>query len=292
MSITRIPVADLRPDPKQPRTHFNEVALKALATSIKKVGQRTPISVRRRRAGANPPFEIVDGERRWRACKLAGIETIRISVEDADLEKHATQHRLSIVSNFMREGHTHMEISEAVSYQISAAVEGGETHGQAVISLAEDIGKSGVWVYSYLKLQNLCAALKERMHPDTPDKKRLRFAEAQVLCSLSAAKQQEIYRQLLKVKLQQRLTLAQRLVEETTGASQMGRPRDDKIKIDRFVSRLTADIERTMAFKQSAFHDAIIQMDRTERKDFRESVALLLDAIDRVTAPPTQGRGR
>lgn len=285
MSITRIAVTDVRPDPKQPRSHFSEPALKALATSIKKVGQRTPISVRRRRAGANPPFEIVDGERRWRACRLAGIETIRISIEDADLEKHATQHRLSIVSNFMREGHTHMEISQAVSYQVAAAVEAGETNGQAVISLAEDIGKSAVWVYQYLRLQNLCALLKDRMHPDTDDSKRLRFAEAQVLCDLTAATQQDIYRQLLKVKLPARQTLAKRLVEEATGAPLAGRPRDDKIKIDRFVSRLTADIERTMAFKQSAFHDAIIQMDRTERKDFRESVALLLGAIDRVTAP-------
>lgn len=292
MSITRIPVAEVRPDPKQPRSHFSEPALKALATSIKKVGQRTPISVRRRRAGANPPFEIVDGERRWRACKLAGIETIRISIEDADLEKHATQHRLSIVSNFMREGHTHMEISEAVSYQVNAAVEAGETHGQAVVSLAEDIGKSTVWVYSYLKLQNLCAALKERLHPDTPNNKRLRFVEAQILCDLSAANQQDIYRQLLKVKLPARPTLAKRLAEEIIGPPRAGRPRDDKLKIDRFVSRLTADIERTMAFKQSAFHDAIIQMDRTERKDFRTSVAVLLDAIDRVTAPATQGRAR
>jgi ParB/RepB/Spo0J family partition protein len=292
MTVTRIQVTDIRPDPKQPRSHFSEPALNALATSIKKVGQRTPISVRRRRAGANPPFEIVDGERRWRACKLAGIETIRISIEEADLEKHATQHRLSIVSNFMREGHTHMEISEAVSYQVNAAVEAGETHGQAVVSLAEDIGKSTVWVYSYLKLQNLCAALKERLHPDTPNNKRLRFVEAQILCDLSAANQQDIYRQLLKVKLPARPTLAKRLAEEITGPPRAGRPRDDKLKIDRFVSRLTADIERTMAFKQSAFHDAIIQMDRTERKDFRTSVAVLLDAIDRVTAPAPQGRAR
>lgn len=283
MNVTRIQVSNVRPDPKQPRSHFNEPALKALATSIKKVGQRTPISVRRRRTGSTPPFEIVDGERRWRACKLAGIATVRISIEEGDLEKHSKQHRLSVVSNFMREGHTHMEISDAVSYQINAAVEDGESNGQAVLSLAEDIGKSGAWVYQYLRLQNLCAALKDRMHPDTADAKRLRFGEAQVLCDLPAAQQQEIYRQLLKVKLQARVHLARRLVAEATGTPRQGRPSDAKASINRFVSRLTSDIERVLQHKQNDFRDALSQLGAAEIKGFRSSVAVLLQAIDRTT---------
>lgn len=279
----RIPVTDVRPDPKQPRSHFNDAALKALATSIKKVGQRTPIAVRQRRTGATPPFEIVDGERRWRACKLAGIQTIRISIEEGDLGKHATQHRRSIVSNFMREGHTHMEISEALAYQIAAAAEEGVTNGQAVIALADDIGKSAVWVYQYLRLQSLCAMLKERMHPDVPDAKRLRFAEAQALCDLPAAKQQEIYRQLLKAKPHARPELAKRLAGEVTGTPRQVRASTAKVSVARFVSRLTADVDRILQHKQSDFRDALAELDQVEVKGFRSSVALLLESIDRTT---------
>lgn len=283
MTVTRIPLTQLRPDPKQPRSHFSDPALKALATSISKVGQRTPISVRGRRAGANPPFEIIDGERRWRACAMAGIATILVNVEEKDLSKHATQHRLSIVSNFMREGHTHMEISEAVSYQVNASVEDGASHGQAVISLAEDIGKSAVWVYSYLKLQNLCAALKQRMHPDTSDAKRLRFAEAQALCDLPASQQQEIYRQLLKAKPHARAELAKRLAGEASGTPRQVRASTAKVSVARFVSRLTADVDRILQHKQSDFRDALAELDQVEVKGFRSSVALLLASIDRTT---------
>ena len=140
MSI-RIPTTDVQPDSKQPRTYFRESALRSLATSIKKTGQRQPITVRTRWAGAKPPYEIIDGERRWRACKLAGITTIRVDIEERDLARHADQHMLSLASNFMREGHTHIEISAAVQYQVEAAVEAGMTRGQAVKELVDSIGK-------------------------------------------------------------------------------------------------------------------------------------------------------
>nr|MBA2411387.1 ParB/RepB/Spo0J family partition protein [Burkholderiaceae bacterium] len=161
MTIARVSVSDIRPDPKQPRSHFNEAALKTLSTSIKKVGQRQPITVRPLRVGAKVPYEIVDGERRWRACKLAGIQTIRVDVEDRDLSRHADQHLLSLTSNFMREGHTHSEISVAVQYQVEAAIEAGMSRGRAVQELVESIGKSEAWVYQYLQLQQLCSELQD-----------------------------------------------------------------------------------------------------------------------------------
>ena len=55
-----VPITDVRPDPKQPRTFFRESALKALATSLKKAGQRQPITVRRRKPGAKRRRELKD----------------------------------------------------------------------------------------------------------------------------------------------------------------------------------------------------------------------------------------
>lgn len=280
-----VPITDVRPDPKQPRTFFRESALKALATSLKKAGQRQPITVRRRKPGAKPQYEIVDGERRWRACQLAGITTIRIDVEAQDLSRHADQHRLSLISNFLREGHTHMEISNAIHYQVEEAVAAGEQRGQVIVSLAEDIGKSDTWVYQYLNLQKLDAELQLRMHPDTPDETRLRFDVAWVLSSLSVPRQRAIYRKLLKVPLGQRLALARSLAQEVTGAPRIDKQGLVKRSTALFVPRLTADIERVLEFRQSDFRNALKELPRTELKEFRANIALLLGAVDRAMQP-------
>lgn len=280
----RVPVTDVRPDPKQPRKLFREAALKALATSIKKTGQRQPITVRERRAGATPRYEIIDGERRWRACKLAKLPTIRIDVEERQITRHAEQHMLSLTSNFMREGHTHTEISVAVQYQIDAAIEAGQSRGQAVQEIAEAIGKSEAWVYNYLQLQDLHPDLQAQLHPDVPDKKRLRFTEALVLASLPADKQKGVYRALLRYPPGARGLKAKQLAAEAVGESMKRRVGHVKVSTQRFVVRVAAEIDRVLDYKQSAFREALAAVPEQDRQQFRNSVALLLDAIDDATA--------
>ena len=279
----RVPLTDVRPDSKQPRTYFREAALRALAASIQKTGQRQPITVRVRRAGASPPYEIIDGERRWRACKLAGIPTIRIDVEGRDLSRHADQHLLSLTSNFMREGHTHVEVSAAVQYQVEAAVEAGLSRGKAIQELSEAIGKSEAWVYQYLQLQTLCPELQERLHPEVPDQERLRFSEAVVLASATPAQQKAIYKKLLRYPPGARAQQAKRLIAEATGTPLQRRTTHIKVSTQRFVVRVAAEIDRVLDFKQSEFRSALASVPARDRKAFRESVALLLKAIDGAT---------
>ncbi len=278
----RVPLDQVRPDPKQPRRYFRQAALQSLATSIKKTGQRQPITVRLCAKGAKPHYEIIDGERRWRASKLAGLATVRIEVEERELATHADQHLLSLASNFIREGHTHMEISEAVKYQVESAVEGGQSRGQAVQSLMEALGKSEAWVYQYLQLQNLCNDLQERMHPDTSDEKRLRFAEATTLSALSAAQQKSIYRTLLQYPPGARAQQARRLAAKVTDTPIKRRPYDIKASTTRFVVRVAAEIDRVLEYKQSEFVEGLHAVPESDRKAFRGSVSLLLDAIDRA----------
>lgn len=282
MTITRVAITDVRPDPKQPRTHFDQRALAALATSIKKNGQRSPITVRPRRAGAKPPYEIIDGERRWRACQLAGVDTIRIDVEERDFARHADQHRLSVVANFLREGHTVMETSHALQYQVDAAVEAGQTRGQAAQGLMEDLGKSEGWVYQYLSLQRLDPDLQDRLHPDTPDDKRLRFSEAIVLASLEPPRQRAIYRQLLRVPAAQRLQRARKLAEEATGVPRTGRRHDIKRAVTRFFDRLSGEVDRLLEYKQSDFRKACAAVPASELKGLRADVAFLLAELDKA----------
>lgn len=282
-SLADVPVKDCSPDPKQPRTYFKESALKALATSILKTGQRQPITVRRRRAGSKTPFEIIDGERRWRACKLAGIETIRIDVENADLTRHADQHLLSLASNFMREGHTHMEISNALQYQVDAMVEAGQTRGQAIQSIMDAVGKSDAWVYQYLQLQEVCERLQELMHPDTPEKTRLRMGEAVLLAGLPEVRQKAIYRAMIRANPSARRECVRKLVAIEKGEPRERRHVDVKATTTRFMARVSAEVDRMLDYQQSDFVKALATIPAAELKGFRANLALLLDSIDRAT---------
>lgn len=285
----RIPVDDIRPDGRQPRTYFKQAALKALAASIKKAGQRTPIEVRRLSKGSGARFEIIDGERRWRACKLAGITTIRACVEDTELT-HGQQHYLSLVSNFLREGHTHLEISNALHYQVQLREDNGESRGQVVVDLAENLGKSSSWVYTYLALQQLTPALQGKLHPDVPDKKRLRFTEAAVLASLGHKDQQAVYARMLKVAQPSRLKLARTLAEEISGAPRVGRPPQLRRTLDRFIARLAADVDQILDFPQKDFQKLLSEIPRAELTVLRkalgecnEQLVFLARSIDRAS---------
>jgi ParB family chromosome partitioning protein len=275
----RVPVEQCRPDPQQPRQYFRGAAMKALAASIKSVGQRTPIEVRPLPAGDSHRYEIIDGERRWRACQAIGQKTIRACIE-VDALPHQRQHMLSVISNFHREGHTHMEISAALAYQVE--------HGAKPLELAESLGKSEGWIYQYLALQRLAPELQALMHPDTPDNKLLRFNVAVVLSSLPEDDQAKAYRKLVPLPPTQRLKRARELAEELTGKVRTGKPRDIRLGMERFVARLQGDMDRVMDMRQSEFAGALQQLPKGQLQVFRDSLAgardhlkLLLDATDR-----------
>lgn len=281
----RVPLYQVRPDPKQPRQYFRKAALEALAKSIQSVGQRTPIEVR---ALPGPEegvrYEIIDGERRWRACALAGIKTIRINVEAEPLT-HPRQHLLSVISNFHREGHTHVEISNALQYQVDCA---DADEVGVVATLAESLGKTESWAYQYLSLQKLVKKLQAKMAPEIPERQQLRFNVALVLASLPPDEQVPAYEKLLKVPASARLKRARTLAEKITGKPRTGRPHDIRVGVERFVARLQGDMDRVLDLKQSEFAGALQQLKRRDLQAFRDSLAgardhlkLLLDATDR-----------
>lgn len=287
----RVPLDEVRPDPHQPRTYFNAAALKALAKSIQTIGQRTPIEVRRLPDGSTERYEIIDGERRLRACRMAGVPTIRICIEASDLD-HQQQHFLSVVSNFHREGHTHIEISNALAYQVATRKQDGAQAGEIIEELAGSLGKSTPWVYQYLQLQKLIPELQEKMHPEIPIRDLLRFGEALIISAIPADQQRQVYDQLLESPINARLLRARALAEELTGKERIGRAPSMKRYLDRFVDRLSADVDRVLDFKQSDFQRSIGQISKGESIQFHGKIVecighlqVLADAINRTKQP-------
>jgi len=153
ISNTRsVPVSSIRPSQTNPRKHFDPVALCELSDSIKQHGVLQPILVRHAsmspeeaRRAESPSYEIVAGERRWRAAKAAGLEWIDVKIADLS-DREALE--LQIIENLQRADLHPLE--EADGYRQMM-----RTHGYSAEEVAEKIGKSKAYVYGRLKLSDL-----------------------------------------------------------------------------------------------------------------------------------------
>jgi ParB family chromosome partitioning protein len=106
--ISFVPVGDIRPNPDQPRKHFDADGLRELAASIARYGILQPLTVRRRGGG----YELVSGERRLRASKLAGLQEVPCIVLDVDGHESSI---LALIENLQRKDLSFIEEAEALS---------------------------------------------------------------------------------------------------------------------------------------------------------------------------------
>ncbi len=137
-----IRLADIRPRADQPRKTFDSDALEQLARSIAEHGLIQPIVVRKTLGGF---YEIIAGERRWRASKLAGLEEVPVIVMDSDDLKTA---EISLIENIQRENLNAIE--EALAYRTLI-----ETYSLTQESVAQRVGKSRTAVTNSLRLLDL-----------------------------------------------------------------------------------------------------------------------------------------
>ncbi len=147
LKIEEIDLNEIKPNPNQPRQHFDEEAFKELVDSIKKMGVIQPIVVRAK----GFEYELVAGERRWRAAKEAGLKTIPAVVKQVD---EADSLEIALVENLHREDLNAIE--EARAYQ-----ELIERFGLTQEELAEKIGKSRPAVANSLRLLSLPRSVQQ-----------------------------------------------------------------------------------------------------------------------------------
>jgi ParB family transcriptional regulator, chromosome partitioning protein len=146
-AFQEIPVASIRPNPLQPRSHFDEEAMSSLAASIREVGLLQPILVRDLGEGQ---FELVAGERRWRAARRAGLQTIPVIVQTVS-DSSSLEHAL--VENLHRADLNALEEAAAFHQLID---DFGYTHEQ----VATRVGRSRTVVTNTLRLLQLPAGVQ------------------------------------------------------------------------------------------------------------------------------------
>ena len=151
--FAEIPVTDIHPNRKQPRNVFDEDDMAELVHSVREIGVLQPIVVRKSTESGSEPFELVMGERRWRAVQAAGLDTIPAIVRDTtddDLLRDA------LLENLHRSQLNPLE--EAAAYQ-QLLEDFGTTHEQ----LADRIGRSRPQVSNTLRLLKLPPLVQRRV---------------------------------------------------------------------------------------------------------------------------------
>jgi len=139
-AASQLSVAEVVPNPWQPRRVFNEEKLSELAESIREVGLMQPIVVRR----SEESYQIVAGERRWRAHKMIGLDTVKAVVVDCSDEDMAV---LALVENISRD-----DLSD---YEIAISVRQTEKEFPDRKRMAEALGLSRTGLYQYLSFEKL-----------------------------------------------------------------------------------------------------------------------------------------
>ena len=221
-SLVRLPVSQIRPGRYQPRTRMDQGALAELAASIRSQGLMQPLLVRPVDRGQ---YELIAGERRWRAAQLAGLEEVPVLVREVPDEAALA---MSLIENIQREDLNPMEESAGLQRLIG---EFRMTHEQA----ADAVGRSRSATTNLLRLLKLAKPVQEMLMEGT-----LEMGHARALLALDPARQIEAGNRVAARGLSVRETEA--LVQSML----KGRAARRKGRGDRDIARLEEEVSERL----------------------------------------------
>jgi len=155
-TISEIALDSIEPNPNQPRRDFDQAALEELAASIRQIGIIQPITLRQAGEGK---YQIIAGERRWRASQIAGLQSIPAYIRTA---KDDNVMEMALVENIQREDLNPVEI--ALAYQQLL-----EQEGMTQEKVAERVGKSRAAIANFVRLLKLPAQVQVALQKHTID---------------------------------------------------------------------------------------------------------------------------
>ena len=221
--LLTLPVNQLQPGKYQPRTHMDQASLESLANSIREQGIMQPIIVRE--IGASR-YEIIAGERRWRASQLAGLSEVPVIVREIPDEAALA---MALIENIQRENLNPIEEANGIKRLID---EFEMTHELA----AKAVGRSRSAVTNLLRLQQLHSVVQEMLMQS-----KLDMGHARALLALEGAKQIAAAEQIVQNQLSVRA--AEQLVKKLSSSSSIKAP---KANVDRDVLRLQESLSESL----------------------------------------------
>lgn len=176
-----VPVASLRPNAQQPRRHFDEDALAQLAQSISEVGVLLPLIVR---PVSDEKYEIIAGERRWRAAQKAGLTEVPVIIRSASAQDSL---EIAIIENVQREDISAIECARAYK-------ELADKFGLNQEQIAQKVGKSRVAVSNTIRLLRLPEEMQTAIEDGTLSEGHARA----ILMADSPTKQKDLFERILR----------------------------------------------------------------------------------------------
>ena len=212
-AINEIPIRQITPNPDQPRQNFDEVALEELATSIRELGIIQPLTLR---SMGDNSYQIISGERRYRAALLAGLDSVPAYIRTAN-DSEVTE--MALIENIQREDLDAIEIALTFRKLI-------DQYNLTQERLSERIGKKRATIANILRLLKLPAEVQLGLHDHTLD-----MGHARALLSLDDPKLQlKLYNETIKKGLsvrqveQRAKQMQQAALEEQTGQENTQKP--------------------------------------------------------------------
>ncbi|MHC9533569.1 ParB/RepB/Spo0J family partition protein [Dellaglioa sp. BT-FLS60] len=265
-SVVRLNLDEIRPNPYQPRKTFDENALKELAASIKKSGVFQPIIVRE---SVIKGYEIIAGERRFRASKLAGLTDVpaivRTMTEESMME-------VAILENLQREELSPLEEAEAYNTLM-------EKLNLTQSQVSERLGKSRPYIANYLRLLGLPNAVKELIQAD-----QLSMGQARTLLSL---KDKQKIGALAKRTVKENLTVREleKVIAQMNGESKKNTKKVNEVEKSIYVQQsenlLKEKFGTQVSIQQSKKnHKGKIEIDYLSTDDLNRILDLLDISLD------------
>ena len=224
-----MPLSQLTPGKFQPRRNFNQDSLKELAESIKAQGIIQPILVR---MTSNNQFEIIAGERRWQAAKIAKLDEVPVVVKDIS---DSTALAMALIENIQREDLNVIEEARGIKRLID---EFNITHEAA----AEAVGKSRAAVSNTLRLLSLCEHAQNALETN-----KIEMGHARAILSLSPIDQAMMCQKIVN----QKLTVREVEKEVSEGSTKKTSPKQSK---DHDIQRLENELSDRFGTNISISH--------------------------------------
>lgn len=257
-AINEIRVADIQPNPDQPRTIFDQEALEELSASIGELGIIQPLSLRLLPDGT---YQIIAGERRWRAARMAGLQTVPAYVRTAS---DAELTEMALIENIQREDLNAIEVALALRKLI-------DTYSLTQERLAERLGKKRATIANHLRLLRLPAEIQLGLRD-----RRIDMGHARALLGVDDPKVQlRLYNMILRegASVRQVEEMARRSREQK---AECGGPSAERSKA---AARPQADYD---AFRRELSAVFPVNVKFARRDDGRGSITLRFDNDDEL----------
>lgn len=228
--VWKLAIDKVEPNPNQPRKHFEPNALKELSESIRQKGIFQPIVVRETSSGK---YQIIAGERRWRAAQMAQLHEIPALIKNTE-EQNALE--LALIENIQREDLNPIEEAEAYSFLM-------KEYGLTQLELAEKVGKDRATVANLLRLLNLVEPVRKMVAVG-----QVSMGQAKVLLTVSDS---QLQKRLAKKVMDDRLTVRQteKLVTKWSGEKTNKAPLDPEAM--KSVHQLISEMQKLLGTKVS-----------------------------------------